>query len=99
MANERYLEDMPTPEIPWVKVTEQPTTYEIQDVTFVTGKYGKRDTVLNLRHKSSLMNYRLTVWGGNYNYLYNTFGANAANWVGKDIQVKLEGKNRVVSLP
>lgn len=96
MASEKILEDMPAPEIPWVKVTPTKTRYRIRDVAFVAGKFGKRDTILVLADPSSLSTYRMTVWGGNYAWLYNTFGPNKADWIDKDISVWLDGKTRYV---
>lgn len=87
---------MPAPEIPWVKVTTTKTTYRIDDVAFVAGKFGKRDTILVLADPNSLLTYRMTVWGPNYIWLYNTYGPRKSNWIGKMISIWLDGKTRYV---
>ena len=96
MVNDAFYEDMPAPNIAWVTVTPTPTPYKITDVAFVAGKFGKRDTILVLSDPNTLATYRMTVWGPNYNWLYNSFGPKKEAWLGQTVGIWKEGNNRVV---
>ena len=75
------LEAMPEPSIPWAKITETPQKFTISDTTAQPGKFGKVDVILILQ------DCKLSVWGHNYTYLYNTFGPHPKDWVGKDVMI------------
>jgi len=63
------------------------------------GKYGT-DYIVTINSQEA-GEVDMTMWGSNYNYLYNTHGHNPKNWEGKPIsiiQTMHEGKpRRVVS--
>jgi len=49
------------------------------------GKYGNDIIVTILSPEAGEV--AMTVWGSNYNYLYNTHGPDATKWVGKPISI------------
>jgi len=75
-------ESMPEPLLMWAKVTEKPQTYKITRVYAQPGKMGRPDHLIDLDNE-----YRITVWGRNYQYLFNTFGRNSNDWIGKRITI------------
>lgn len=50
------------------------------------GKFGI-DYIVEIKPLETLENVQMTVWGSNYNYLYNTYGNKPEMWVGKPIIV------------
>jgi len=69
------------------------------------GKFGT-DFIVQIKPLSFLSaeEIEMTVWGMNYNYLYNTLGSNATNWIGKKICIEQktdpDGKvRRIVTCP
>lgn len=67
------------------------------------GKFGT-DFIIQFKPLKSEEELEMTVWGMNYNYLYNTLGSNATGWIGKKISIeqKVDFDNkvrRIVSCP
>ncbi len=88
-------ETMPEPTLPWVKPTLHRTPYTITRVVTQPGKFGKKEVLLILNDKE-----QVSIWGSNYVYLYNVFGANVSNWLNKPITIhKNEAGHRVVEVP
>ena len=73
---------MPEPTLPWAKITETPATYKITRAAAQNGAYGKTEALVVLNG-----NEQVTAWGKNYLYLYNSFGPNTAEWIGKEVTI------------
>lgn len=83
-------EEMPAPTRPWAKVTETPQQFEIVGVTTKPGKFGRPDVIIELDGEN-FNQCQMTVWGGNYNYLYNTLGSDRKLWLKRKVNVMLDG--------
>ena len=87
-------ETMPAPTLPWANITAKPTAYIISAVNAQPGKFGKKEYILELDYKT-----QVSIWGSNYLYLYNSFGNQTSDWIGKEITLHKDGQTgyRVVT--
>jgi len=70
-------------EIRWVNETDVNTLLEIVDF-----QIKEKDKMLILRHDLELV--QMSIYGRNFNVLYNSFGADSDLWLKKHIIVKQE---------
>ncbi len=84
---------MPEPSRPWAKITETPQQFLITGVTTKPGKFGRPDVILELDGANHVQ-CQMTVWGGNYNYLYNTLGNDRSKWLLRKVNVMLDAGQR-----
>lgn len=75
-------ERMPDPGYPWAKITNTPQTFKITRAAAQNGSYGKTEALIVLDNEC-----QVTAWGRNYLYLYNSFGPDTANWIGKEVSI------------
>jgi len=83
------------PETPqWIEKEAYPYSGRIVSVMPVKGKFGKDDVRLELSGINGIRSF--DVWGANLSFMKYHCGNIPVNWVGKTIQIELQGVKRVI---
>lgn len=81
--------ELEAPKAVWVSAkhfnAENVLAGTIQAVRAEKGKYGL-DYIVTIKSQEH-GELDMTVWGGNFNFLYNKYGSKSTDWVGKPISI------------
>jgi len=82
--------ELEAPKCPWIASkhfnANNVLSGTIAAVRAEKGKFGI-DYIVEIKPIETLENVQMTVWGSNYNFLYNTYGNKPEQWIGKPIIV------------